>query len=62
MLLSAIISLIYNDDVAFQISLAGSLTLVIGAVAMFFTRYHKKEINKREGYIVVTFGWIVMSL
>ena len=23
---------------------------------------HKKEMNKREGYVVVTFGWIIMAL
>jgi trk system potassium uptake protein TrkH len=31
-------------------------------VTMLFTRKHKKEMNKREGYIVVAFGWIIMSL
>ena len=29
---------------------------------MIGTRNHRKEMNKREGYIVVAFGWIVMSL
>ena len=29
---------------------------------MLFTRNHTKEMNKREGYIVVTFGWIIMTL
>ena len=29
---------------------------------MFRTKDHRKEMNKREGYIVVAFGWIVMSL
>jgi trk system potassium uptake protein TrkH len=62
MLLSALISLLYKDGVTFQIFLAGVITLVIGLVGMLFTRRHKKEINKREGYIVVTFGWIIMSL
>ncbi|MFY0712966.1 TrkH family potassium uptake protein [Seonamhaeicola sp. NFXS20] len=62
MLLSSLISLIYKDGVTLQISLAGILTLLIGVVSMLFTKNHKKEINKREGYIVVTFGWIVMSL
>ncbi|APY11895.1 potassium transporter [Seonamhaeicola sp. S2-3] len=62
MLLSSLISLIYKDGVTLQIFLAGILTLLIGAISMLFTKNHKKEINKREGYIVVTFGWIVMSL
>jgi len=62
MLLSALISLIYNDGVTFQIALAGIITFTLGTIAMLYTRKHRKEMNKREGYIVVTFGWIVMAL
>lgn len=62
MLLSAIISLIYKDGVTLQIFLAGITTLLVGLLAMVFTRSHNKEMNKREGYIVVAFGWIIMSL
>src|SRR5690606_8072072 len=62
MLLSALISFIYKDGVTLQISLAGIITLVVGALAMLLTWEHKKEIDKREGYIVVTFGWVIMSL
>jgi trk system potassium uptake protein TrkH len=29
---------------------------------MLGTRKHRKEMNKREGYIVVSFGWIFMAL
>jgi trk system potassium uptake protein TrkH len=29
---------------------------------MVFTRHHRKEMNKREGYMVVSFGWLIMSL
>jgi trk system potassium uptake protein TrkH len=42
--------------------LASLATLLLGAVAMYTTKNHRKEMNKREGYIVVAFGWIVMSL
>ena len=62
MLLSALISLIYKDGVTLQIFLAGITTLIAGLLAMVFTRNHNKEMNKREGYIVVSFGWIIMSL
>src|SRR5690606_19748727 len=62
MLLAALVSFIYKDGVTFQISLAGILIMIVGLVGMLLTRNHKKEINKREGYIVVTFGWIIMSL
>ena len=62
MLLSALISLIYKDGVTFQIFIAGILTLIIGVVYKLLNTRQEKEINKREGYIVVTFGWIIMSL
>ncbi len=62
MLLASLVSYIYSDGVAFQIFIAGILTLLAGVITMLLTRNHKKIMNKREGYIVVTFGWIVMSL
>lgn len=62
MLLSALVSFLYRDGVTLQIGLAGILTLVVGVVVMLLTRSHKKEMNKREGYIVVAFGWVIMSL
>ena len=62
MLLSSLISLIYSDGVTLNLFLSGFVTLLIGGVFMFFTKDHQKVMNKREGYIVVTFGWIVMTL
>lgn len=62
MLLSALISLIYKDGVTFQLFLAGISNLIVGVVTMLFTKNHSKEMNKREGYMVVSFGWIIMSL
>ena len=62
MLVAALISLIYKDGATLQIFLAGILTLLVGVLMMIGTRNHRKEMNKREGYIVVAFGWIIMSL
>ncbi len=61
-LLSSLVSFLYKDGVSFELFLAGISTFIVGAVSMFFTRKHKKEMNKREGYIVVSFGWIIMTL
>ncbi|MFD1614456.1 TrkH family potassium uptake protein [Gelatiniphilus marinus] len=61
-LLASLVSLIYKDGVTLPLFLAGILTLTAGSLLMFLTRRHKKEMNKREGYIVVTFGWIIMAL
>ncbi|MDD7886609.1 TrkH family potassium uptake protein [Flavivirga sp. 57AJ16] len=62
MLLSALVSLLYKDGVTFQLFLSGIFTLIAGLSLMVFTRHHEKEMNKREGYIVVSFGWIIMAL
>ncbi len=63
MLVSAIVGYFYDAvSVAVGIISAGLLTVFLGMILMFFTRDHKKEIQKREGYIVVTFGWMFMSL
>ncbi|WP_241910392.1 TrkH family potassium uptake protein [Pseudotamlana carrageenivorans] len=62
MLVSSLVSLLYKDGVTSQIFIAGLLTMVLGAIVMFFTRNHEKVMNKREGYIVVAFGWVIMSL
>ena len=43
MLLSSLISLIYKDGVTFEIFLAGIATLIVGVLAMVFTRNHKKD-------------------
>src|SRR5210317_2046151 len=62
MLLASLMSLIHEDGVTFQLFLSGILVLFGGSLVMLFTRNPKKEMNKREGYIVVTFGWIIMAL
>jgi len=62
MMLATLISLIYSDGVTLHLFLAGLSTLLLGGIAMYGTKNHRKEMNKREGYIVVAFGWIVMSL
>ncbi len=62
MIISALVSFLSKDGFALHISSAGLLTIFAGVILMFVTRGHRKEINKREGYIVVTFGWLFMSL
>ncbi len=62
MLLSTLVSLLYKDGVTLNLAIASSIALAVGGLAMLFTRKHNKEMNKREGYIVVAFGWIIMAL
>ncbi|MEM7484964.1 MAG: potassium transporter TrkG [Bacteroidota bacterium] len=62
MLLAAFVSGIYKDGATLDITLAAVVTMLVGVMAMFYTRDHKKEVKRKEGYIVVTFGWIIMSI
>ncbi|WP_335973821.1 TrkH family potassium uptake protein [Gaetbulibacter jejuensis] len=62
MLLAALVSLICKDGVTVKLLLSGALVLLVGVFLMVGTKNHRKEMNKREGYIVVAFGWIVMAL
>lgn len=62
MLLAALMSGIYDDGVTLEITLAALVTLLMGIMAMFYTRGHKKQVNRKEGYIIVTMGWIIMSV
>ncbi len=62
MLLAALVSGIYADGVTLDIALAAITTMFAGVTAMYFTQGHKKEVKRREGYLIVTFGWIVMSI
>ncbi|WP_010521888.1 TrkH family potassium uptake protein [Aquimarina agarivorans] len=61
MLLATLVSYLYHDGVTIKMALASMLTIFTGLSFMFFTREHEKDLGKREGYIVVTFGWIFMS-
>jgi trk system potassium uptake protein TrkH len=61
MLIAALVSFLYKDGVTLDILLAGLTTFAIGGTLMFITKSHKKELKKREGYIVVTFGWLLLS-
>ncbi|MEY8019597.1 TrkH family potassium uptake protein [Muriicola sp. SD30] len=61
MLLAALVSGIYQDGVTLDITLAAIVTMMLGVMAMFLTRGHEKEVSRKEGYIIVTFGWIIMA-
>jgi len=62
MLLSSLVSLLTHDGVTFGLTLATFLVLFLGVFIMLLSRNHSKQIQKREGYIIVSFGWVLMSL
>ena len=62
MLLPVGASWYYEEGVTAQIAAAALLVLLTGLGLMFFTRNHGKEVHPREGYVIVSFGWILLSL
>ncbi len=61
MVFASIVSAVYQDGVTLDISLAAVVTMLMGVLIMFYTRDHHKEVKRKEGYIIVTLGWLVMS-
>ncbi|HSI71329.1 MAG TPA: potassium transporter TrkG [Gillisia sp.] len=62
MLLAVLVSFYYKDGVTLEISIASLITLLAGMLLMYFTRGHNKEMKAREGYIIVSLGWIFMAM
>lgn len=63
MLLCLPVSIYYADGQWYALLLAGVLTTVIGVISHLLTRKQKNGgLNKRDGYLVVTMGWLGMSL
>ena len=62
MLIPAIYSLIIQESVALQISVSALISIFLGLIFMFFTKDHPKDISQKEGYLIVSFGWLFMVL
>jgi len=62
MFLSIPVSLLYGEGDFVIFLLSGGITILIGGVSYFFSRNAEKNIYRREGYIIVSMGWILFSL
>lgn len=61
MSISAIVSAIYGEEEATELLAASLVAIGIGAILMVLTRGHIKELAKKEGYLIVTMGWLIMA-
>lgn len=62
MMLGIPFSIYYNDNDILVLLISGTITSLIGFVMYYFTKGSGKDIRKREGYIVVSLGWLAMTL
>jgi len=60
-LLPILTSLIYADGLVVDFVFAALGCLAVGAGTMLATRQHKRELRSRDGFLLVTLGWIFMS-
>jgi trk system potassium uptake protein TrkH len=61
MLLALAISLIYAEEDIFAFIISSGINLGIGGAIVLGTSKAKKDIGKREGFIIVSMVWIVFS-
>ena len=62
MVLTAIVSLVFNDGVVNEIILSAAILIFIGLILMLTNKNNIRQINKRDGYLIVTVGWLTMIL
>lgn len=63
MLLAIPFSLYYNEGDLQAILISGLGSMGLGGIIWFFSKKKNgKELRKRDGYLIVTSGWLVMSL
>lgn len=56
-------SIYYNESDFYPILLSSGITLFFGGLLKFATRQSKDaEIKKRDGYLIVTAGWVSMAI
>jgi len=51
-----------EEKEAWGILNAGIITVFIGLLLFFFNKPIHKNIQKKEGYLIVTFGWLILSI
>ncbi len=56
------VSLIYKEGISLQLGLSGFVSILIGGLSFLFTRNADKNLQARDGFLIVTIGWILFCL
>lgn len=62
MLLGIPFSVYYQSDDILVLALCGAGTILFGILIYFLTKNFLNDIRKRDGYFIVSIGWLAMSL
>jgi trk system potassium uptake protein len=54
-------SIIYQDGQVLDFVVAAIVCIAAGGVVWFATRRHKRELRSRDGFLLVTVAWVLMS-
>ena len=60
MFVSSMVSYYYQDGITIDLIYSGTIVMLIGGLLLFLNRNHDKQLNKKEGYLVVVLGWLSM--
>lgn len=61
MLVAVPFSIYHNEPEQWGILQAGITTILLGFLLWFFNRKAKKNLHKKEGYLIVTLGWLMLT-
>jgi trk system potassium uptake protein TrkH len=62
-ILSAVpIAMIYGESDAFEIFISSLFAIIIGGIPLLLSWNSKINISKKDGYIIVSVGWILLSV
>jgi trk system potassium uptake protein TrkH len=62
LLFATLVAFFYNEYDFFPLFISSLICILFGGLSWFFTRNTKKDIGKREGYVIVSLVWVVFSL
>ena len=55
-------SIYYAEGDTYPILISSAMNLNLGFMMWYFTREHEKKIRQKDGYLIVTLGWLALSL
>lgn len=62
MVLAVPFSIYYNERAEWGIINAALLSILTGLLLFFFNKPKNKNIQKKEGYLIVTLGWLMLAI